>query len=75
MVPPYDQHPHAEAIRTLQTSYAKMAATLEYMEKERETYVTKAEYAPIKLLVYGAAALILSSVFGALVLLVVKGGG
>lgn len=40
----------------------------------KETYVTKTEFTPIKQLVYGAVAIILTAVLSALVYLVVKGG-
>jgi hypothetical protein len=40
--------------------------------KLSNSYVTKAEFRPVKLITYGAASTILLSVFGALVLLVVQ---
>lgn len=46
--------------------------TLKEMKEGQEKYVTKAEFWPVKTIVYGGAALVLTGVFGALIALVIK---
>ncbi|WP_313416945.1 hypothetical protein [Pseudomonas oryzihabitans] len=43
------------------------------IEEREKGYITKEQFFPVKLLVFGATGLILSGVFTALVTLVVKG--
>ena len=50
----------------------KLEMRLGYVERTLESLVTKLEFAPIRLIVYGLVGLILSSVVAALVALVVK---
>jgi len=45
------------------------------VEKKVETFVTKQEFWPVRLLVYLFTSIILTAVFGAIVSLVVKSGG
>jgi ABC-type phosphate transport system permease subunit len=42
------------------------------MKEQRETYVTKDEFRPVKTLVYGVVSLILVGVMSALIALVIK---
>lgn len=61
----------------------KIDADLDHLQEEvsrinkklDESYVTHAEFIPVRNLVYGLVGLILTSVFGTLMALVVKGGG
>jgi len=59
---------------------AKMATDLEYIKRDisdikakmRDDYVTHAEFAPVKQVVFGLVAVILLAVVGAIVALVIK---
>lgn len=59
-----------EEMNKKQDQYKKEAD--EFREKMESIFVTRTEFAPIKLLVYGATSIILMSVFGALVALVIQ---
>jgi ABC-type uncharacterized transport system ATPase subunit len=61
-------------------------ATLEFIKRDigeiksamkeiREDFITRAEFEPVKRIVYGMVTLILTAVVGALIALVVQGGG
>lgn len=50
----------------------KLELRVGYLERTIEALVTKLEFAPVKLLVYGLVGLICSSVVAALVALVVR---
>lgn len=66
-------------LRELQQNYAKIDTKLERVLEDisklfdalETRYITKEEFAPVKNLVYGLVALILATVFGALLLLVI----
>lgn len=51
---------------------AQMASA---MEELRKVVVTQPEFKPVKAIVYGLVAIVLTGVFGALVALVVQKGG
>lgn len=63
------------------TKMAVMANDIEYIKKSltkidtklEGEYVTKTEFDPVKRIVYGLVAIVLTAVVGALVALVVKG--
>lgn len=44
----------------------------EFRDRMQKTFVTVQEFAPIRVLVYGATGIILSAVLGALIALVIK---
>ena len=72
--------------RRVDAGFANLNAKLEiliegYVKKDefqahctdaKETYVTQAEFSPVKKIVYGAVSVVLTSVLGALIYLVVK---
>ncbi|MCG3203932.1 MAG: hypothetical protein KCHDKBKB_00609 [Elusimicrobia bacterium] len=47
-------------------------AIQEFRDEVRETYVTKAEFAPVMRVVYGLVTLIISAVFMAIIALVIS---
>lgn len=47
--------------------------SIEDQKEALEKLVTRPEFKPVQMLVYGATALMLSAVFGALITLVIKG--
>lgn len=67
--------------QAMETQVAVIATKVEAIEKTvtniqeklEGDYITKEEFDPIKKIVYGVVALILTSVFGALIALVVGG--
>lgn len=61
--------PENERLAVLET---QMKSLVENQANNQSKYVTKEAFAPVQLIVYGLAGLILSSVIGALVIMVVK---
>ena len=53
----------------------RTAAMARAMEELRSVIVTQPEFKPVKAVVYGLVALVLTGVFGALIALVVQKGG
>lgn len=62
----------AERQRAMQADIADLK---EFIKALGEHYVTHAEFWPVRSLVYGFAAIILTAVAGALIALIVRGGG
>ena len=46
----------------------------ENVKSDKEKYITKEEFAPVKSIAYGVVGLILTGVVGALMVLILKGG-
>ena len=59
-----------EAIKKSQEDY-KIESDA-FRQKIETNFISRTEFAPVKLLVYGAASIIFVAVFGALVALVIK---
>lgn len=53
----------------------RTAAMVKAMDELRTVVVTQPEFKPVKAIVYGLVAIVLTGVFGALVALVVQKGG
>lgn len=53
----------------------RTAAMARAMEELRSVIVTQPEFKPVKAVVYGLVAIVLTGVFGALIALVVQRGG
>ena len=71
---------NTKEINGLTTNVAVILNKVEYIENEvkeikdklESNYVTMSEFKPIKAIVYGMVAIVLTTVFGALIMLVVK---
>jgi len=71
---------NTKEINGLTTNVAVILNKVEYIELEvkeikdklESDYVTMSEFKPIKMIVYGMVGIVLTTVFGALIMLVVK---
>lgn len=64
----------SESEQPVNESLIRMEMRLGFVERTLETLVSKLEFAPVKLIVYGLVGLLCSSVVAAIVALVVRGG-
>jgi len=69
-----DKEPITNEILAIHLKYIRdeLAEIKITLDDFKNNYVTKQEFAPIKVLVYGFVGLMLSSVVGALILLVIR---